>query len=91
MKRETSRFAAFHALQSLLFQLAWMAILAVGWVIVGILSMVLVGLLLIPVMIAAHLVPVVWAVIAGIKANNGEWYEYPVVGRWALNNTGIRS
>jgi len=91
MKRETSRFAAFHALQSLLFQLGWMAILAIGWVITGVLSMILVGLLLIPVMIAAHLVPVIWAVIAGIKANNGEWYEYPVVGRWALNNTGIRS
>jgi uncharacterized protein len=90
VKREDSQFARFHALQSLLFQLLWMAALTVGWIVTFVLSFVLVGLALFPVMAAAHLVPVIWAVIGGVKANNGEWYEYPLVGRWALNNSGIR-
>jgi uncharacterized Tic20 family protein len=88
--RERSPFVGFHALQELFFQLAWLAILAVGWGITLILMMLLVGFLLLPVMGILHLVPIIWAVIAAIKANNGEWYEYPLVGRWALNNIGIR-
>jgi hypothetical protein len=86
VKKEQSRFAAFHGLQSLLFQLMWMVILAVGWGITTLLMAVLIGFLLVPVMIALHLVPVIWAVVAGIKASNGEWYEYPVVGAWARRN-----
>jgi uncharacterized Tic20 family protein len=88
--REKSPYVAFHALQELFFQIAWAAIFIVGWMITGVLMMLLIGFLLVPVMVALAFVPIVWSVIAAIKANNGEWYEYPVVGRMALNNLGIR-
>jgi uncharacterized protein len=81
VKKDTSRFAAFHGLQSLFFQLAWMVILAIGWAIVG---FSIIGCVAVPAMIALQFVPAIWAVVAGIKANNGEWYQYPVVGEIAL-------
>ena len=89
VKKDSSRYVGFHALEELFFQIAWAVILGVGWGITFVLMMVLVGFLLVPVMIALYFVPIVWSVVAGIKANNGEWYEYPVVGRWALNNVGV--
>jgi uncharacterized Tic20 family protein len=89
VKKDSSKFVAFHALEELFFQIGWAIIFAIGWGITVVLSMILVGLLLIPVMIALAFVPIVWSVIAAIKANNGEWYEYPVVGQMALNNIGM--
>jgi uncharacterized Tic20 family protein len=94
-KRETSRFVAFHALQSLLWQLVIMGILIVGWTIVGILCMVLIGIFLLPIMAILHFVIAIGSVIlsgiAAVKANNGEWYELPLVGQWALNNSAVRN
>ena len=29
------------------------------------------------------IVAIVFHVVAAMEANNGEWYEYPVVGKWA--------
>lgn len=85
-KRNSSRFIAFHSLQTLLFTLVWAGILIVGWCITLALTFLVVGILLWPVMFALHLVPAVFNIIGTIKAANGEWYEYPIVGRWALNN-----
>jgi len=89
VKRNSSPFAAYHGLQSLYFQLVWMAALTVGWIVTVVLMMLLVGFLLIPVMCALTLVPVIWAVVAGVKANAGEWYEYPLAGRWAARTLGM--
>lgn len=83
--RNRSPFVAFHALEELLFQIAWFVILAIGWIVTGILTLLIVGLLLIPVMIVLYFVPIVWSIVAAVRALGGEWYAYPVVGRWALN------
>ncbi len=85
MKRDQSRFVAFHALQSLFFQLAWMVILAVGWGITVMLMFVVVGFLLIIPMVIVSFAPLIWPIIAAVKASNGEWYEYPLAGEWARN------
>jgi uncharacterized membrane protein len=35
------------------------------------------------------LTTLVLAIVHGIKAHNGEWAEYPVVGRWARRLAGV--
>lgn len=75
--KDKSKFVAFHALQSLFFQLLVLA----GFALVGVIAMLtcIGGLLAIPLSVAA----LVYVIIAGIKANQGEWYEYWLVGEMA--------
>lgn len=77
MYKDRSPRVAFHALQSLWYQVAWMVILAVGWTITTFLMVVLVGFLLIPVMVVASLVPFVHMAYAAYKVNQGVDYRYP--------------
>ena len=52
-----------------------------------------------PFLVVLPVVMVVWGggwlttlvlcVVYGIKANNGEWAEYPIVGRWARRLAGV--
>ncbi len=64
VKRDQSEFVAFHALQSLYFGLAFLAVvfLTCG---VGAITVV------------AY---IIWEVIATIEASNGRWYKLPLVG-----------
>jgi len=34
-------------------------------------------------MMGGWVVTLILAIVYGIKASNGEWAEYPVIGRWA--------
>lgn len=76
LKKDQSRFVAFHAFQTLLFNVAILA----GYAIAGALTIVLIGFLLIPVLVILH---VVFLIITALAANRGEWYEIPVVGKYA--------
>lgn len=68
VKRQESEFVAFHALQSLYFGLfAITVIVAVSVFTCGL------GLVFLPVYLVGELV-------ATMKANDGEWYQLPVVG-----------
>ena len=77
--KDRSQRVAFHALQSLWYQVAWFVILAVGWTITGILSLIIIGLLLIPVMLLATFVPFVHQCYAAYKVNQGVDYRYPFI------------
>jgi len=79
--RERSRFVAFHALQELYFQLALLVPWAMVYV-VGILTCGL-GFLL---AIVPTVLNLVFVLIAAIRANNGEWYELPLVGSLAKSS-----
>ncbi|MFK7987445.1 MAG: DUF4870 domain-containing protein [Sandaracinaceae bacterium] len=68
LKRDDNEFIAFHALQSLYFGLAF---LALSLVTCGFGAIVLVWPYLI------------FEAIAMLKAYEGEWYELPLVGRYA--------
>jgi len=46
----------------------------IGWLIAGILTMVLIGMLLIPVLFLAN---IILCIMAGMKANEGVNYRYP--------------
>ena len=79
IKKDQSKFVAYHAMQALFFQLA----LNIGMFVLGI------------TIILAIAAPFIWvagivfAVIAGLAANRGEWYEMPVVGKIARQQTGV--
>jgi uncharacterized protein len=76
--KDRSREVAFHALQSMWYQIGWLVILAVGWTVTGLLTMILIGFLLIPVMAVVSVVPFVHAAYAAYKAGKGDEYRYPV-------------
>lgn len=69
VKKDESKYVAFHALQALYFSLACSAILVVT-------IPLLVGFVLWP-------VPVIFHIVAGVKVAGGAPYEYPVVGKIA--------
>ncbi len=77
--KDRSPRVSFHALQSLWYQVAWAVILFVGWFVTGILSIIFIGLLLIPVMLIATLVPFVHQCYAAYKVNQGVDYRYPII------------
>jgi len=77
--KDRSQKVAFHALQSMWYQIGWLVILAVGWTITAFLTIVLIGILLIPVMIVATVVPFVHMGYAAYKVNQGVDYRYPLV------------
>lgn len=75
--KDRSEKVAFHALQSMWYQLGWLLILVVGWTVTSLLMIVIVGFLLVPVMIVASILPFVHAGYAAYKVNQGEDYRYP--------------
>ena len=77
--KNRARIVAFHALQSMWYQIGWLVILAVGWTVTTLLLVVLVGFVLIPVMAIVFVVPVVHAGYAAYKVSQGEEYRYPFV------------
>ena len=81
--KDRSPRVAFHALQSMWYQIGWLVIVAVGWILTTLLLVVLVGFLLIPVMIVVSVLPFVHAGYAAYKVNQGEDYRYPVAANLA--------
>jgi uncharacterized protein len=77
--KDRSARVGFHALQALWYQIAWLVILVVGWFIALLLSLVLIGFLLLPVMLVASLVPLVHGCYAAYKVSQGEDYRYPFI------------
>ncbi len=79
IKKDQSRFVAFHAMQALFFQVA----------------INLVMLVLAVTVVLALAVPLVWVagivfgVLGGLAANKGDWYDLPVVGKFARQQIGI--
>lgn len=95
-QRDRSTYVAYQALQATVFQLACLAgvalsglVLALLWVVTGILSLCLVGVLLVPVAFVATIVLVIlpilaagYAIYAAYQTSQGRDYRYPYVGAW---------
>ena len=75
--RDRSPKIAFHALQSMWYQIGWLVILAVGWAVTALLLVILIGFVLIPVMAIVSVVPFVHAGYAAYRVSKGEDYRYP--------------
>jgi uncharacterized Tic20 family protein len=82
--KDRSQFVAFHALQALFFQLLALAVI-IALMLFSIVTLGLGVLLAVPLAIALAIAVLVYTIIAAIQANNGVWYELPIVGRWARN------
>ncbi len=87
--QDRSRYVAYHALQSLIFQsIVWLGggiLTAVAWTITGVLSAVLVGLICIPFAMIISVIPlagVIYGVVGGIQCNQGQDFRYWMVGDW---------
>lgn len=84
-----SKYVAYHAMQSFLFQLVVWYGIGVMWGIVGLLIAILVGVLLIP--FACVLTPVlllgmaiapIYGVVGAVQTSQGQDFEYWGVGNW---------
>lgn len=80
--RERSERVAFHALQSMWYQVAWIGIIAAYTVVSLILSLVLIGIFMFFLLPVLVLVPIAHQIYAAVKVNGGEDYRYPVVADW---------
>jgi uncharacterized membrane protein len=91
--KDRSRFIAYHALQSALFQLIWWygggLLIGLMWAIVGILSAVVIGVILIPFALIFTLVfavlplgALVYGIIAAVQVSQGQDFKYWLVGDW---------
>jgi uncharacterized Tic20 family protein len=69
--KDRGPFVRFHAAQALNFQI----VITIAFWVFGLLSLVLIG---IPFLIATAIAWVVLSIVAATKANNGEWYRYPM-------------
>jgi uncharacterized protein len=77
--RDRSQQVAFQALQSAAYQVAWIVLLGAGWALTGLLTLILIGFLLIPVMAIATVVPFVHMAYAAYRVSQGDDYRYPIV------------
>jgi uncharacterized Tic20 family protein len=101
VKRE-SRFVAFHAIQALVWQVAYFVIAMMGMAMWFMLIFDTVALhsnsgpskgppvaifLFFPLIwlffAGGWIVTLILSVVYGIKANQGQWAMYPIIGRWA--------
>jgi uncharacterized Tic20 family protein len=91
--KDRSRMVAYHALQSMIFQLIWWygggLLIGVMWAVVGILSAVVIGIILIPVALVATLVlailplgAVIYGIVGAVQVNQGQDFKYWLVGDW---------
>jgi uncharacterized Tic20 family protein len=96
--KERSRYVAYQALQSFVFQMIWWvgggALAAVAWTITGLLSAILIGLICLPLACLLSLVPVaalVYGVVGAVQCSQGQDFRYWLVGDWVrstLNPSG---
>ena len=87
--KDRSRFIAFHAMQSFIFQLLWWVggglIVGVSWAITGIGAAFLIGLLCIPFALLVTLIPIaaaVYAAYGAVQVYNGNDFRYWLVADW---------
>jgi uncharacterized Tic20 family protein len=94
--KDRSRYVAYQSMQAFLFQLVFWAggglLIGAMWAIVGALSAILIGILLIPFAVVLTLlflvmpvVALVYGVLGSIQTSNGEDFRYWLIGDWALN------
>ncbi len=73
--KDRGPFVRAHTATALNFQLTLLIAYAVG----GVLSLVIIGIFIV---LAAWVMSIVFVIIAAVKANQGQWYQYPLTIRF---------
>lgn len=72
-----------HGKEALNYHISISIYLAVAWAITLVLTLVFIGILLVPVVAIANIILMaLFPVLAGVKANEGGWYDYPMTIRF---------
>jgi uncharacterized Tic20 family protein len=89
MFAKRSRYVAYHAMQSFLFQLIVWYGMGIMWGIVGLLCMLIIGIVLLP--LACVLTPLlligmviapIYGIIGAVKTSQGQDFKYWLIGDW---------
>jgi hypothetical protein len=87
--RDRSRYVAYQSMQAFVFQLLWWvaagALAGIAWAISFILAAVVIGFCLMPFALLISLMPLgalVYGVIGAIQVNQGQDFQYWLVGKW---------
>ncbi len=87
--KNRSNYVAYQSMQSFVFQLIWWLgggiLIGLAWAITGVLSIVLVGLILIPLACVLSLIPLaalVYGIVGAVQTNSGQDFKYWLIGDW---------
>jgi uncharacterized Tic20 family protein len=87
--KNRSNYVAYQSMQSFVFQLIWWLggglLIGLVWAITGALSLVLVGLVLIPLACLLSLLPLaalVYGIVGAVETNSGKDFKYWLIGDW---------
>jgi uncharacterized Tic20 family protein len=87
--KNRSNYVAYQSMQSFVFQLIWWfgggLLIGLVWAITGALSLVLVGLVLIPLACVLSVIPLaslVYGIIGAVQTNSGQDFKYWLIGDW---------
>ena len=90
--KDRSRYVAYQSLQSFWFQMiTWVLggiFIGATWAVTGVLSVVIIGLFLIPIACLISLLPLaglVYGVVGAVKTSQGEDFRYWLIGDWVRN------
>lgn len=78
--RDRSPHVAFHALQSTWYQIPWLVVLWVGWTVTWLLTTVLIGFLMMPVMLVITAIPFIHSAYAAYRISEGRDFRYLLIG-----------
>lgn len=99
--KDRSRKIAYNALQSMIFQLIWWygggMLIGLMWLVVGVLSAILIGIILIPIALVMTflllLLPfaaIIYGIVAAVQVSQEEDFKYWLVGDWIRSTlTGV--
>jgi uncharacterized membrane protein len=79
MYKDRSHRVAFHALQSLWYQVAWLVLLIAYTMLSLILTIVVIGIFMLFLLPLIGLIPVAHQCYAAYKVNQGVDYRYPII------------
>jgi uncharacterized Tic20 family protein len=87
--KNRSNYVAYQSMQAFIFQLIWWfgggLLIGLAWAITGALSIVLVGLVLIPLACLLSLIPIaalVYGIVGAVQTNSGQDFKYWLIGDW---------
>lgn len=87
--KDRSRYVAYHAIQSFVFQLIWWVgggvVAVIAWTISGLLTVILIGCLIMPFALLVSLIPLaalIYGVIGAVQCSQGVDFRYWLIGDW---------